>query len=90
MWLTPNNLSLIRVNFPDKSNARSATMLGQHSRLHVTFRRLEVQVGELLKKRAYLHYYLQEGMEEDEFTEFVDNMKDMVTLYEEEEKEFGD
>ena len=35
----------------------------------------------MFKKRAFIHWYLNEGMEEDEFTQAANSCMEMVTEY---------
>ena len=61
-------------------------MLAQHTRQHVTFKRLQVQVSEMLRQKAWLHYYLQEGLEEDFFVQAIEQVRGTAEKFEEYEK----
>ena len=45
------------------------------------FRRVSDQFTVMFKKKAFLHWYTAEGMDEMEFTEAESNMNDLVAEY---------
>jgi tubulin beta len=45
------------------------------------FRRVSEQFTAMFRRKAFLHWYTGEGMDEMEFTEAESNMNDLVTEY---------
>jgi tubulin beta len=45
------------------------------------FRRVSEQFTVMFKRKAFLHWYTAEGMDEMEFTEAESNMNDLVAEY---------
>jgi tubulin beta len=49
------------------------------------FMRLTNQFGQLYKRRAFLHWYTEEGMDAMEFEEADKNVRDLVCEYQDKE-----
>ena len=45
------------------------------------FRRISDQFSVMFRRKAFLHWYTGEGMDEMEFTEAESNMNDLVSEY---------
>ncbi len=45
------------------------------------FKRVGSQFSAMFRRKAFLHWYLAEGMDEMEFTEAESNMNDLVSEY---------
>ena len=45
------------------------------------FKRVAEQFTAMFRRKAFLHWYTGEGMDEMEFTEAESNMKDLVSEY---------
>lgn len=60
------------------------------------FRRVSEQFTAMLRRKAFLHWYTGEGMDEMEFTEAESNMNDLVAEYQQyqdataDEDEYGE
>ena len=72
-------------------------MIGNNTAILEIFQRIQEQFSSLFGKKAFLHWYTGEGMDEMEFTEAESNMNDLVSEYQqyqdasaEEEGEFDD
>merc|ERR1739838_1157461 len=72
-WI-PNNFKIGVVGTPRKDTELSAI-----------FRRLATQFGALFKRKAFLHWYKGEGMDEMEFQEADKNVRDLITEYQDKE-----
>jgi len=59
----------------------SATFLGNSTSIQELFRRISEQFTAMFKRKAFLHWYTGEGMDEMEFTEAESNLKDLVEEY---------
>ncbi|KAK9045212.1 hypothetical protein V6N11_059101 [Hibiscus sabdariffa] len=68
-------LKLTTPSFGDLNHLISATMSGE------MFRRVSEQFTAMFRRKAFLHWYTGEGMDEMEFTEAESNMNDLVSEY---------
>ena len=59
----------------------SATFIGNSTAIQEMFKRVAKQFTAMFKRRAFLHWYTGECMEEMEFTEAESNMNDLVSEY---------
>merc|ERR1719353_1966040 len=62
------NISWIAVVFPTK-----------HTAIQEMFKRVAEQFTGMFRRKAFLHWYTGEGMDEMEFTEAESNMNDLVS-----------
>ena len=74
----------------------STTFVGNSTAIQEMFKRVSEQFTAMFRRKAFLHWYTGEGMDEMEFTEAESNMNDLVSEYQqyqdataEEEGEFG-
>merc|ERR1719223_2609965 len=68
-WI-PNNIKSSICDIPPKGLKMACTFLGNSTAIQEMFRR-----------KAFLHWYTGEGMDEMEFTEAESNMNDLVSEY---------
>lgn len=72
----------------------SATFIGNNTAIQELFKRVSEQFTAMFRRKAFLHWYTGEGMDEMEFTETESNMNDLVSEYQQyqdataEEEEF--
>ena len=59
----------------------SATFLGNSTATQEIFKRVGEQFSAMFKRKAWVHWYTAEGMDEMEFTEAESNMHDLVSEY---------
>jgi len=59
----------------------TATFVGNSTAIQDVFKRVSSQFSAMFKKKAFLHWYTNEGMDEMEFTEAESNMNDLVAEY---------
>jgi tubulin beta len=59
----------------------SATFIGNSTSIQELFKRVGDQFSAMFKKKAFLHWYTSEGMDEIEFDEAESNMNDLVSEY---------
>jgi tubulin beta len=57
------------------------TFIGNSTAIQELFKRVADQFSAMFKRKAFLHWYTQEGMDEMEFTEAESNMQDLVAEY---------
>ena len=59
----------------------SATFIGNSTAIQEIFGRISEQFTAMFRRKAFLHWYTGEGMDEMEFTEAEANMNDLVSEY---------
>jgi len=82
----------------DRPDAMNCTTVQNTTALKGIFQRLATQFGAMYRRKAFLHWYKGEGMDEMEFQEADKNVRDLITeyqdkedaSYEEEDDEEGD
>ncbi|KAG9390336.1 alpha beta tubulin [Carpediemonas membranifera] len=95
-WI-PNNVKASVCDIPPKGLKMSATFIGNSTAIQELFKRVSEQFTAMFRRKAFLHWYTGEGMDEMEFTEAESNMNDLVSEYQqyqeataEEEGEFDE
>jgi len=95
-WI-PNNIKASICDIPPKGLKMATTFIGNTTAVQETWKRLAEQFTVMFRRKAFLHWYTGEGMDEMEFTEAESNMNDLVSEYQqyqdatvEEEGEFDD
>ena len=79
-WI-PNNIKLSVCDIPPRGLPMSATFLGNSTSIMEIFKRVGEQFAVMHRRKAWLHWYTAEGMDEMEFTEAESNMNDLVSEY---------
>ena len=79
-WI-PNNLLTSVCSVPPTYAKTAATFVGNSTSIQTLFRRVSTQFSAMFKRKAFLHWYTGEGMEEMEFTEAESNINDLLTEY---------
>ncbi|ETO32482.1 Tubulin beta chain [Reticulomyxa filosa] len=79
-WI-PNNIKSSVVNTPPKGLKLSVTFLANSTAIQDMFKRVGEQFTMMFRRKAFLHWYTGEGMDEMEFTEAESNMNDLVSEY---------
>ncbi|KAJ4221990.1 Tubulin beta chain (Beta tubulin) [Fusarium falciforme] len=59
----------------------SSTFVGNSTAIQEIFKRVGQQFTAMFRRKAFLHWYTGEGMDEMEFTEAESNMNDLVSEY---------
>ncbi|CCC72018.1 hypothetical protein NCAS_0J00390 [Naumovozyma castellii] len=80
-WI-PNNVQTSVCSVPPKNSDISATFIGNSTSIKELFQRIDKQFVAMFRKKAFLHWYTSEGMDEMEFTEAESNMNDLIQEYE--------
>ncbi|KAL5110683.1 Tubulin beta chain [Taenia crassiceps] len=95
-WI-PNNVKTAVCDIPPRGLKMAATFIGNSTAIQELFRRISEQFTAMFRRKAFLHWYTGEGMDEMEFTEAESNMNDLVSEYQqyqeataEEEGEFDE
>jgi len=79
-WI-PNNIKSSICDVASVGEEMSATFIGNSTAIQDVFKRVGSQFSKMFKRKAYVHWYTNEGMEEMEFTEAESNMNDLVLEY---------
>ncbi|MBA0838428.1 hypothetical protein Goarm_004241 [Gossypium armourianum] len=79
-WI-PNNVKSSVCDIPPKGLKMSSTFVGNSTSIQEMFRRVSEQFTAMFRRKAFLHWYTGEGMDEMEFTEAESNMNDLVAEY---------
>ncbi|AIO01379.2 beta tubulin [Leishmania guyanensis] len=79
-WI-PNNIKSSICDIPPKGLKMSVTFIGNNTCIQEMFRRVGEQFTGMFRRKAFLHWYTGEGMDEMEFTEAESNMNDLVSEY---------
>ena len=59
----------------------SVTFIGNSTAIQEMFKRIGQQFTHMFRRKAFLHFYTNEGMDEMEFTEAQSNMNDLISEY---------
>jgi len=79
-WI-PNNIKSSVCDIPPTGLKMSATFIGNSTSIQEMFKRVSEQFTVMFKRKAFLHWYTGEGMDEMEFTEAESNMNDLISEY---------
>ena len=79
-WI-PNNVLTAQCDIAPRGMKMAVTFLGNSTAIQELFKRVSDQFTSMFKRKAFLHWYTQEGMDEMEFTEAESNMNDLIAEY---------
>ncbi|KAJ8310478.1 hypothetical protein KUTeg_012343 [Tegillarca granosa] len=79
-WI-PNNIKTAVCDIPPRGLKMSATFIGNNTAIQNIFKRISEQFTVMFRRKAFLHWYTNEGMDEMEFTEAESNMNDLISEY---------
>ncbi|KAI8916727.1 tubulin beta-2A chain [Powellomyces hirtus] len=79
-WI-PSNIKTAICDIPPRGLKMSATFIGNTTSIQEPFKRVQVQFSAMFRRKAFLHWYTGEGMDEMEFTEAESNMADLISEY---------
>ncbi|KAK4355448.1 hypothetical protein RND71_024419 [Anisodus tanguticus] len=68
-------------DIPPTGLKMASTFIGNSTSIQEMFRRVSEQFTAMFRRKAFLHWYTGEGMDEMEFTEAESNMNDLVSEY---------
>ena len=67
-WI-PNNVKTAVCDIPPRGLKMSSTFIGNSTAIQELFKRIGEQFTAMFRRKAFLHWYTGEGMDEMEFTE---------------------
>ncbi|KAF7327387.1 Tubulin beta chain [Mycena kentingensis (nom. inval.)] len=79
-WI-PDNVSVTLVSVPPVGEKQAATCLSNSTAIQELFQRTHETFSAMYKRRAFLHWYTEEGMDEMEFSEAESNSADLIAEY---------
>jgi tubulin beta len=79
-WI-PNNIKSSVCDVPPSGLTMAVTFLGNSTSIMEMFKRVIEQFTLMFRRKAFLHWYTGEGMDEMEFTEAESNLNDLVSEY---------
>ncbi|KAJ8328098.1 hypothetical protein BDV3_005397 [Batrachochytrium dendrobatidis] len=79
-WI-PNNMKTAICDIPPKNMKMACTFIGNSTCIQEVFRRIMDQFSSMFRRKAFLHWYTAEGMDEIDFTEAESNMVDLISEY---------
>ena len=75
-WI-PNNVKVAVCDIPPRGLKMASTFIGNSTAIQELFKRISEQFTAMFRRKAFLHWYTGEGMDEMEFTEAESNMNGM-------------
>lgn len=79
-WI-PNNIQTALCTVPPRGLRMSSTFVANTTSCQEIFKRIGNQFTAMFRRKAFLHWYTGEGMDEMEFTEAESNMNDLISEY---------
>jgi len=79
-WI-PNNIKSSTIGVPPEGSGMSGTFVANTTAIKGVFQRISAQFAKMYKRKAFLHWYKGEGMDEMEFQEADKNVRDLITEY---------
>jgi tubulin beta len=79
-WI-PSNVKTAVCDIPPRGLKMASTFIGNTTSIQELFKRISEQFTAMFRRKAFLHWYTGEGMDEMEFTEAESNMNDLVSEY---------
>ncbi|KAL4483159.1 hypothetical protein ABPG74_019185 [Tetrahymena malaccensis] len=79
-WI-PNNLKHSVCEIPLQNNLKSVSLIGNSTAIQEVFKRIDEQFIAMFKRKAFLNWYINQGMDETEFTLAESNVLDLVSEY---------
>ncbi|KAI6239842.1 CBR-BEN-1 protein [Aphelenchoides fujianensis] len=88
-WI-PSNVKTAVCDIPPRGLKMSSTFIGNSTAIQEIFKRINEQFNAMFRRKAFLHWYTGEGMDEMEFTEAESNMNDLVSEYQQYQEAVAD
>ena len=79
-WI-PSNVKTAVCDIPPRGLKMAATFIGNSTAIQELFKRISEQFTAMFRRKAFLHWYTGEGMDEMEFTEAESNMNGEKTFW---------
>jgi tubulin beta len=79
-WI-PHNIKTSICNTPPLGESSGCSLIGNNTAILEIFKRIQEQFSAMFERKAFLHWYTGEGMDEMEFTEAESNVIDLIAEY---------
>lgn len=79
-WI-PNNIKTAICDIPPRGLSLAATFIGNTTAIRCLFQRLMLQYQTMFQKRAFIHWYTGEGMEDSEFLAAEEGVQGLIDEY---------
>jgi tubulin beta len=79
-WI-PNNIKSSICDIPPKGLKMAVAFVGNSTCMQEVMKRISEQFTAMFRRKAFLHWYTGEGMDEMEFIEAESNLNDLVSEY---------
>ncbi|KAJ1958289.1 Tubulin beta-1 chain [Dispira parvispora] len=79
-WI-PNNVQTVSCDIPPAGMSLASTFIGNNTAIQSLFLRIQEQFSAMFRRKAFIHWYTDEGMDELEFSEAESNMNDLISEY---------
>jgi len=79
-WI-PNNIKSSVCDIPPNGLKMSVTFIANTTAIQDMFKRVSDQFTAMFRRKAFLHWFTSEGMDEMEFTEAESNINDLIAEY---------
>ena len=79
-WI-PDNIKYSILDVSPKDTAMNGTLIANTTAIKGVFQRISAQFAKMYRRKAFLHWYKGEGMDEMEFQEADKNVRDLITEY---------
>jgi len=79
-WI-PNNVKTGVCNFIPKGEKMSVTYICNSTAIQELFKRVNDQFSLMFRRKAFLHWFMGEGMDEEQFMEADNNVKQLIDEY---------
>ena len=81
-WI-PNNVKTAVCDVPPRGLKMAVTFIGNNTAIQESFQRIGQQFMIMLERKAFLHWYTCEGMDESEFNTAYASMMELIASYQE-------
>ena len=79
-WI-PSNCLTAHCDIAPRGLKMAVTFIGNSTSIQSLFKRVSDQFTVMFRRKAFLHWYTGEGMDEMEFTEAESNLADLISEY---------
>lgn len=79
-WIPDSLLSSI-CHVPNKDHQLSAILMGNTTSIQTVLKRMDDQYEPMFKRRAFMHHYIQQGLDWNEMSEAEMNVTDLISQY---------
>lgn len=79
-WI-PHNIKTAVCDIPPRGVKIAGTFISNNTAIQEIFKRIDEQFVSMFRRKAFVHWYTNEGMDEMEFTEAESDIHDLISEY---------